>query len=746
MSSFLQDLNPAQQEAVKALNGPVMIVAGAGSGKTRVLTYRVAYLVHCGVKPYEILALTFTNKAANEMKKRIIKLVGKESQQVWMGTFHSILARILRWECEPLGYNRNFTIYDTDDSISLIKSVMSDLGISAQQFNPQAIRSHISIAKNQLIYPQEFARLAGDVFEEKAAKVYEEYQKKLQRNNAMDFDDLLLKPIELFERFPKVLEKYQNRFKFILVDEYQDTNHAQYVLIKLLAMLHRNICVVGDDAQSIYAFRGADIRNILDFEKDYPDCQLFRLEQNYRSTKKILTAADSVIKNNVHQIHKNLWTDNKEGEPITLIECDDDMDEGYRIVRHIQDQSIEKKLQLKDFAILYRTNAQSRALEDALRRSGIPYTIVGGVEFYKRKEIKDVLAYLKIIVNPKDDESIERIINYPARGIGDITIEKIRTYAVQQGISFFDALQRLDTIPTLTPKAKANVSEFYQLLRKYIDLKTKISASELVRAAVDEIGILNEFKMEGTPEALARRENVQELLSAITEYMVEHPDATLDSFLEEVSLIADIDTWDSERNAVTLMTLHSAKGLEFPVVFITGLEEGLFPHSQSIYDRKELEEERRLFYVGITRTMKKLFLTYACKRYRFGDITYPARSRFLDEIDENTIEFESAKRRRREKPTIELEEIEKELHRKRDGKRKKRVTEYVDDESKYEDYSQSEAPLQIGSLVEHETFGRGKVIDLSGYGDAAKAVVQFDGNVRKHLMLKFARLKIISES
>ncbi len=358
MSSFLKDLNPVQQEAVKALNGPVMIVAGAGSGKTRVLTYRVAYLVHCGVKPYEVLALTFTNKAASEMRKRIIRLVGKDSQQVWMGTFHSIFARILRWECQPLGYNRSFTIYDTDDSLSLIKGAMRDLGISTQQYHPQAIRSRISIAKNQMIYPQEFARIADDVFEEKLAHVYEEYQKRLHRNNAMDFDDLLLKPIELFQQYPKVLEKYQHRFKFVLVDEYQDTNRAQYVLIRLLAESHRNICVVGDDAQSIYAFRGADIRNILDFERDYPSCQLFRLEQNYRSTKKILAVADAVIKNNVHQIHKNLWTDNTGGDPVVLVECSDDMDEGYRIVRHIQDLSIKKKLQLKDFALLYRTNAQ----------------------------------------------------------------------------------------------------------------------------------------------------------------------------------------------------------------------------------------------------------------------------------------------------------------------------------------------------------------------------------------------------
>jgi DNA helicase-2/ATP-dependent DNA helicase PcrA len=745
MPSYLKELNPVQQEAVKAVNGPVMIVAGAGSGKTRVLTYRVAHLVHCGVKPYEILALTFTNKAANEMKQRIIGLVGKGSQQVWMGTFHSILARILRWECEPIGFGRNFTIYDTDDSLRLIKSAMGDLGISAQQYNPQAIRSKISMAKNQMTYPQKMVKEARDVFEEKTAQIYEYYQTKLLRNNAMDFDDLLLKPIELFQKNPTVLMKYQNRFKFVLVDEYQDTNRAQYILINLLAKRHQNICVVGDDAQSIYAFRGAEIRNILDFRNDYPQCQLFRLEQNYRSTKKILAAADSVIKNNSHQIQKNLWTSNQEGEPVTLIECDDDIDEGYCVVSHIQDQCIKSKLQLKDCAILYRTNSQSRSLEDALRRSGIPYTIVGGTEFYKRKEIKDVLAYLKIIVNPKDDTSVTRVLNYPARGIGNLSILRLRTFASKHKISLFDVLSRVDAVDGLVGKSKAGIKDFHQMIRKYIELKLTISASELVRAIVDEIGILNEFKMEGTPEALARRENVQELLSAITEYMSENQEGTLDSFLEEVSLIADIDTWDDKRNAVTLMTLHSAKGLEFPVVFITGLEEGLFPVSQSTEDKNELEEERRLFYVGITRTMSKLFLTYACKRYRFGDVTYPTSSRFLDEVDQSTIEYEIGRRRRKDKFGLGAGTVAKDSHQMRSLRKKKVAPEYAADSLNGDDYTQGEETLDIGSLVEHETFGRGKVIDLSGYGDSAKAIVQFEGNNRKHLMLKFARLRLVPE-
>ncbi|MBM2840424.1 MAG: UvrD/REP helicase, partial [Bacteroidetes bacterium] len=477
--SFLDQLNPVQHEAVTTVDGPVIIIAGAGSGKTRVLTYRAAYLVSTGIRPDSILALTFTNKAANEMKGRITALVQSDSKSIWMGTFHSIFARILRREGEHLGYGRNFTIYDTDDSLALVKTIMNSLKISLQQFNPQGIRSRISSAKNQMVSVTSYNERAMDPLAERTGQVYEEYERKLKQSNALDFDDLLLKPLELFKKFPSVLERYQYRFRYILVDEYQDTNRVQYMLITELAKQHRNICVVGDDAQSIYAFRGADIRNILDFEKDYPDCKLIRLEQNYRSTKNILAAAGSVIKNNVDQIQKTLWTENADGEQLSLHICTDEREEGYRVVALIEEESRKKKLDLKDFAVLYRTNAQSRALEDALRRNGIAYIIVGGVAFYKRKEIKDVLAYLRVVVNPLDEESLLRIINYPTRSIGDTTVAKLKSFAREHKSSLLDALASPLLVEILPEKAINSVRRFHAMMKKYIDLKSRISASEL---------------------------------------------------------------------------------------------------------------------------------------------------------------------------------------------------------------------------------------------------------------------------
>lgn len=762
--SFLQDLNPVQREAVEAVNGPVMIVAGAGSGKTRVLTYRIAYLISIGVPAYRILALTFTNKAANEMKSRIVNLVGGRSAQVWMGTFHSIFARILRNEAERLGFQRNFTIYDTDDSLSLIKNIQHSLSISSHQFNPQAMRVRISAAKNRCISPEEFVQQASDIFEENTARVYNEYQKRLKQSNAMDFDDLLLKPIELFQKNKRILEVYQDRSRYILVDEYQDTNRAQYVVLKLLAEKLRNICVVGDDAQSIYAFRGADIHNILDFQQEFPDCKIFRLEQNYRSTKTILTAADLVIKNNIGQIHKNLWTENSTGELISLLMCDDDKDEGEQIVAHLQKQILKKKLELKDFAILYRTNAQSRSLEDALRRNNLPYVIVGGVEFYKRKEIKDSLAYLRLLVNPRDDESFLRIINVPTRGIGGTTLEQLRAFSVKHGFSLWEALEklcgdepiRLSPIPVLSKRALENLRNFYEMLKKYMRIKQQVSASELSRALVDELGILFALKEEGTPEALARWENVQELLSAITEYTADNPDAALENFLEEVSLISDIDKWDETRNAVTLMTAHSAKGLEFPVVFIAGLEEGLFPFYSSILDQKELEEERRLFYVAMTRTKKKLFLSNARARYRFGNITFQSPSRFIEEVDQALVQVEMGPRTTsslRSRLSFEVSPFGGEERQHRSVTKRLKISsrrdtfteeEYFSHEHpKYENGSQELNHIRVGARVEHEVFGRGKVIEVSGRGELARAVVDFQTAGRKNLLLKYAHLRIV---
>jgi DNA helicase-2/ATP-dependent DNA helicase PcrA len=741
--SFLEQLNPVQREAVQARDGPVMIVAGAGSGKTRVLTYRAAYLIDQGVRPEAILALTFTNKAADEMKSRIVSLVGEESRAIWMGTFHSIFARILRFECERIHYGRNFTIYDTDDTLALIKSVMESMGLSRQQLLPNNVRARISMAKNQMVTPKEMRQSSFDPTNERVATVFEEYNARLRRANAMDFDDLLLNPLELFTKHGDVLERYQYRFRYILVDEYQDTNRVQYRLINILAAKDRNICVVGDDAQSIYAFRGADIRNILDFEKDYPDCRVFRLEQNYRSTKTVLAAADSLIKHNVHQIPKALWTANDEGEPVGLNVCEDDRDEGYRIVTLIQEESRRRKLDLKDFAVLYRTNAQSRSIEDALRRSGIAYIIVGGVAFYKRKEIKDILAYLKVVVNPRDEASLGRIVNVPARGIGDTTMRRLQALAEKHRVSLFDAmgLTQLDKI--LTGKTLRSVKQLHELIAKYVHLKEQMSVSELARTLVEEIGILQGLKDENTPESLSRRDNILELVSALTEFADRSAGAKLEEFLEEVSLVSDIDTADFGRNAVTLMTLHSAKGLEFPVVFIAGLEEGLFPLSSAAEDRMELEEERRLMYVGMTRTMHKLYLLWAQRRYRSGVLSYSTRSRFLDEIEPSVLESQQTASVRPShayrRPLVHGDE--------RTPYRRRPAGEesyFNDSMPSYEDESQEHQQLRVGVRVYHETFGEGKIVALSGSGERARAVVEFEAVGRKNLMLKFAHLRLLS--
>ncbi|MBI2429833.1 MAG: UvrD-helicase domain-containing protein [Ignavibacteriales bacterium] len=747
--ALLDQLNPVQRQAASVIQGPVMIVAGAGSGKTRVLTYRIAQLLHSGIPPYEILALTFTNKAAKEMKERIERLIGNQAHNVWAGTFHSIFARILRQEAEALGYSRSFTIYDSDDSQNVIKNIMTSLSISQQQVNPRGVQSRISGAKNQMMTPREYEEIAKDFIDQKVAQVFTEYQPKLHKSNAMDFDDLLLKPIELFKKFPNTLEKYQYRFKYILVDEYQDTNRAQYVLINMLAQRFKNIAVVGDDAQSIYAFRGADIRNILDFERDYPNAQVFRLEQNYRSTKTILAAADSVIKNNRNQITKTLWTDNPKGEKISVIESDDDKAEGLAIAQKIQEHISKEKLNLKDFAILYRTNAQSRSIEDALRRSGIPYVIVGGVEFYKRKEIKDVLAYLRLIVNPKDEESLLRVINYPPRGIGDTTIDKLIEHATKTNASLFDIIVNARSLPTIADRTKNSINQFGALIKKYSEMKSSMSASEVARSVVDELGILRMYKEEQTPESLGRWENIQELLSAISEFVDQNKDkATLESFLEEVALVSAVDQMVDERNSVTMMTLHSAKGLEFPVVFIGGMEEGLFPLYQITPDSSELEEERRLCYVGITRAMKKLYLTYTRIRYRFGDVTYPVVSRFLSEINESLLEKEASRKSAVTVTTISnLSSVRQRYVESLKQKQERKHEEFAPDaEIDYENQTQEEIRLKVGVYVEHEVFGKGKVTQLSGKGDSAKAVVQFNNVGPKNLMIKFARLKVLGVS
>lgn len=722
-----------------------MIIAGAGSGKTRVLTYRIAYLLQAGVPAYNILALTFTNKAAREMRERIEQVIpGDEARRIWMGTFHATFARLLRRDAERIGFQRSFSIYDTEDSQGVVKSIMNDLGINTQQVSPSAVRHAISAAKNKMMTPAALADKAFDIFEQKVAEVFTEYEKRLKSSNAMDFDDLILHPIRLLDEHPDVLESWQKQFRFILIDEYQDTNQAQYQIVRRLAGKTKNICVVGDDAQSIYAFRGADIRNILEFERHFENARVFRLEQNYRSTKSILAGADSVIKHNRKQIAKTLWTENDAGDMISVLETADEGEEAHKIVLCMQEEARKRKLQLNDFAVLYRTNAQSRAIEDAMRRSGIPYTIVGGVEFYRRKEIKDILAYLRLIVNPDDDEAGLRVINYPTRGIGATSVGRIRDYAGEEGISFFEAVKRAETVPSLTTAATRRVQEFVRLVQKYTTLRGEISAGELVSSLIDELGLVTSFKNEGTADARMRLDNIQELLSAVTEFETEDGQNTLEAFLEQASLVSDIDNLDDARNAVTLMTLHAAKGLEFPVIFLVGMEEGLFPSSMAI-ERDEVEEERRLCYVGMTRAMQKLYMTHARSRVRWGERLEQVSSRFLDEIDESVVQREST-RRRAPYAGNGLGSSHRGGQRGRRGtgvpanKPRPKRNEYSQLGSA-DSYSQMDGEISIGSYVIHATFGRGKLLSIQGTGDMARGVVLFDSVGKKTLVLKFAGLK-----
>ena len=723
----LKKLNPAQQKAVEYTGGAQMIVAGAGSGKTKVLTYKVAYLMKHGYKPESILALTFTNKAANEMKERIIELVGKKAETIWMGTFHSVFARILRTEAKHLNYKSNFSIYDTEDSYSLVSNIMTNFNIELEGLTVNSVRHRISFLKNHMITPDEYRKkFVKSLREEKIADVFEEYQERLVANNSMDFEDLLLKPIQLFNSNKKILQKYKSKFKYILVDEFQDTNKAQYELIKILVSRTCKIAVVGDDAQSIYSWRGANLGNMQDFKKDFKKHKVFKLEQNYRSTKTILAAADSVIKNNKSQVGKTLWTKNNDGEPLTLIRCADEKDEAFQLAKYIKKEINKKKLSYKDFAILYRTNAQSRALEDIFLKEKIPYVIIGGVEFYKRKEVKDVVAYLRIIANQNDEESLLRIMNFPQRGIGNTTVTRMIAFARKHDLTLFQTMNRVFEVIDIKERIQKNVKGFRVLLEKYINLKDELSVGELSRALIDELGLIRMFKSENTPESRARMENIHQLMAAITEYSNANKDAKLDQFLEEVSLVSDIDMKDDSKNAVTLLTVHSAKGLEFPIVFISGLEEEIFPLANRFSEDSSVEEERRLFYVGVTRAEQEVYLSHARSRYRFGEVAYQSRSRFIDEIDPSTIQ-----------------EINGGIGRKANRKTKKELFYEYFNSVDYEDFDQDNKVVRIGSRVMHEKFGLGKVIDVTGAGDQVKATVAFEGNNVRQLMLKFARLKIL---
>ncbi len=763
---ILDGLNEKQREAVTTTEGPVMIIAGPGSGKTRALTHRIAYLLAAGqAQPRDVIALTFTNKAAGEMQERVENLVGDDTRGMWVGTFHSAFARLLRMEGDKIGYSEDFSIYDTADSKRLIKQQMQGRNLDTDVVKPRAAQRMISSAKNEMIGPQEYAELARGDQQEMVAEVYPAYEQALQQANALDFDDLLLKPIELFEQHEDVLEKYQRRWAYVHIDEYQDTNQAQYVLARKLADRHKNLCVVGDDAQSIYSFRGADITNILSFEQDYPDATTIRLERNYRSTKNIIRLADSIIEKNDDQIEKSLWTDNAEGEYVALMEALSEKDEAQKIERRIRDLHLREGMEHGDFAVLYRTNAQSRAIEEALRKENVPYRVIGGTSFYERKEIKDVLAYLKLLVNPNDTASLQRIINYPTRGIGDKTQERLQRYAQQQGLSLWQAVERVEEIETLGTRAERAVGNFRTLIARYASKAGTGSTppDDLARDLIQDAGLLSELRKEHTRENLQRWENVQELISALAEYVESTEEATISTFLQEVALMTDQDEADDEGDKVTLMTLHAAKGTEYPVVFVAGLEEGLFPLEKATQEKSELEEERRLFYVGVTRAEQRLYLSWARSRYRYGEQQSNTRSRFLEEVDADVVRTEAGGELEQQTDRFEAgdgsdgsrdyDEMDPHYYRQDlsgDGGKKsssddlKRIESTDGGGGRRIVYDEGHGEIVPGAQVEHKKFGQGKVQSVEGEGEKATAVVFFGSGVgNKKLKLKYANLRVI---
>jgi len=740
---FLSGLNDVQRDAVTNVEGPTLIVAGAGSGKTRVLTFRIAYLLSQGADPWTILALTFTNKAAGEMKERVGALVGPaRARGLWMGTFHSVFSRILRREAERLGFTRNFTIYDTDDSLGVVRAIMAELGISAQDYSPKMIFHRISSAKNAMVGPAEARSSAGNAVEERVALVYERYVERLRKSNAMDFDDLLVRTIELFNRFPDVLERYQEQFRYILIDEYQDTNRAQYTVVQQLAGRWRNVTVVGDDAQSIYKFRGADIRNILDFERDYGDYRIVRLEQNYRSTQTILSVADSVIRNNRNRIEKKLWTENGQGERARVVTARDEREEGDEVVQIVRREADEGR-NYGSVAVLYRTNSQSLSIEDALRRANIPYALVGGVAFYRRREIKDALAYLRLLVNERDDESFIRAVNTPARGIGEVSMRRLRLHASNAGKGLLECSRDPGCVAELGTRATNALRGFAELVDAGRGRIGHEPLHETARAILSESGLLRSLKEEGTPEALARWDNVQRLLSHMAEFFDANPESTLDLYLQEIALLADTDSYDADAERVTMMTVHAAKGLEFKVVIVVGMEEGLFPIGDSGRDPEELEEERRLFYVAVTRARDRLYLLNCERRYRFGELTYPVPSRFLGEIDTELMEFSSTAQRFIPSDTAGAGRERRWSAQRAPAARPPKPTNEYADTSFDDNGSQLDAELRIGSVVEHPQFGRGRVEGVDGRGDKTALTVRFERAGRKKLMLKFANLRVV---
>ena len=753
--SHLSELNESQLAPVIHKEGPMIVVAGAGSGKTRVLTHRIINLMLKGVDPFSILALTFTNKAAREMKERIISLVGSsEAKNIWMGTFHSIFARILRNEAEKLGYTSRFTIYDTQDSDRIISSIIKDFLLDKDLYKYKEIRNRISMFKNNLItvnaYENNSDLVEYDLVSRrpKMGEIYKEYVERCFRSGAMDFDDLLLKTNELLNLYPEVLAKYQNQFRYILVDEYQDTNHSQYIIIKALSDKFQNICVVGDDAQSIYSFRGANIKNIIDFQKDYADVKIYRLEQNYRSTKNIVNAANSVIKYNKNKIDKVVWTANGEGQKIKIRRCLTDGEEARYISRTIKKFVNQENKKNSDFVILYRTNAQSRSIEDAFRKSSIPYRIYGGLSFYQRKEIKDILAYLRVIVNPNDEESFKRIINYPTRGIGLTTIDKIIVGARENSISFFEALERSKELKFSIPsKTLYKIENFLTFIKSLQFQSNKLNAFEMVEIVVKKTNFLEELKKESTIDSIAKTENVQELVNGMRDFVEaqrEIVDSTgsLNEFLEDIALATDFDkNIENESDKVSLMTIHLAKGLEFPIVFIVGLEEDLFPSALSLSSRSDLEEERRLFYVALTRAKSIILISYAQSRYRWGKLIESESSRFLKEIDSEYVEHEQSndfelynkfqKKQIRKKPLNFI------------GLNNKKKLSRVNSSENISNHSTNIISVSEGDKVEHERFGIGVVIKIEGRGGNKSALIDFKNSGSKKLLLRFAKLSPI---
>jgi DNA helicase-2/ATP-dependent DNA helicase PcrA len=744
--SIIKGLNRQQIKAVEAVGGPLLIIAGAGSGKTRVLTHRIANILDRGVEPYRILALTFTNKAAGELKERIAKLVGYDTaREVWAGTFHSIFARILRIEGKKLGYSPGFSIYDTDDQSSAIRSILNRLRLTTQEYPPNQVRSSISKAKNAMVDFEAYADKANTHFEKTVAEIYKEYERYLLEANAMDFDDLLINMIRLFELDKESLEKYRNKFQYIMIDEYQDTNRAQYKVIKLLSAAHNNICVVGDDAQSIYKWRGADIRNILEFQKDYPSAKIIKLEQNYRSTGNILKAADSIIAKNKNQLKKELWTEKEDGDKIKVVNCEDDRQEALKIATLINQKNDSGK-KYRDMAILYRTNAQSLPLENALRRENIPYVIVGGISFYKRKEIKDTMAYLKLLINPQDNESLLRAVNEPPRGIGKTSIGHFIDFSRKHNTPLLDTFRRSEEVLSVVGRAKKSARRLWEVIEDTSNLIKKENPSLVLKDYIDKIGILDMYKDIGTDEALDKYNNIQELVTDLTNFFDTNPQAELNDYIQQISLASDIDNSDLSGNSVSLMTLHSAKGLEFPEVFITGLEQGLFPSSRSENEPSELEEERRLFYVGITRAMQSLTITYCSRRMKFGDIQRQSVSTFLKEIDHSVTQWmggqppmsSSKKTSLSGTPISTGSDILGSWRSKVTQSPGKRKSHY--DQTRDDNYSQVHDSLRTGDRVVHSKFGEGKLLEISGNGDQQKVTVKFDEHGKKIMIAKFAKL------